>query len=212
MSRKSRAIPALFLLWTSISEAQIPGENKPKRPSAQVLKAGLRLFDQPDVVVSYEQQVTPRWSLLGSLGYFPQQFTFYGSSYNNTTSQYQPVTIQGLNSFYHADAQFRYYFRRKKPHLPLVGWYAAGVLHTSCIRTRETVEATPTATAYTTHTTDTRLQPQLHIGRQWALGKRLMLDTFVGTEVFRRASTTRTGRNFYQPLNKGLGVQLGARW
>lgn len=204
-------LSALLALSAFVAPAQTVEPISIPRPAKQVLKIGLRAFDQPDIALSYERRLSARWSLSGTLGYFPQHYASYGLWYTNAAGQQQPTVIRGVNRYYNVDVQARYYFRRRTVGQPLTGWYAALVTHGSHIRTRQEHESTPTTAAYVTHAASTRIQPQLQLGRQWALGSRLVLDTFVGTEILRRA-TSRNTRNQYQPLNRGAGLQLGMRF
>lgn len=211
MQHKIGGLLALLSLPAFIASAQTVNPTSVPRPVKQVLKIGLRAFDQPDIALSYERRLPARWSLSGTLGYFPQPYSSYGLWYTNAAGQQQPTVVLGVNRYYNVDMQARYYFRRRTSTTPLTGWYAALVAHGSHIRTRQEHAPTPTTAAYVTHSAITRMQPQLQLGRQWALGSRLVLDTFVGTEILRRA-TSRNTRNRYQPLNRGAGLQLGMRF
>ncbi|MET4104815.1 hypothetical protein [Hymenobacter sp. UYP22] len=202
---------ALLSLPALVAQAQTLEPETPPQTSKQALKIGLRVFEQPDVALSYERWLPARWSLSTTLGYFPQHYTSYGLWYTNAAGQQQPTVEQGVNRYYNVDVQARYYFRRRTAGRPLTGWYAALVLHGSHVRTTREYGPTPTTAAYVAYSAVTRLQPQLQLGRQWGLGSRLVLDTFVGTEILRRALSRNTQAR-YQPLNRGAGLQLGYRF
>jgi hypothetical protein len=131
--------------------------------------------------------------------------------YTTASGQSQPEQIQGVSHSYHADLQLRYYFRRHTPHRPLTGWYASFAVQGTYRRSEEVYIASATSAAgSTTHYRTTRAQPQVYLGRQWALGSRVLLDTFLGTCVYRRESVNR--RNANAPyLDAGGGLQLGWR-
>lgn len=211
MHYRMSGLLALLSLSAFLAHAQTVEPTSIPRPVRQILKIGLRAFDQPDIALSYERRLAARWGLSSTLGYFPQHYASSGLWYTNAAGQQQPTVVRGVNRYYNVDVQARYYFRRRVANTPLTGWYAALVAHGSHIRTRQKQESTPTTAAYVTHAATTRIQPQLQLGRQWALGSRLVLDTFVGTEILRRA-TSRSTQNRYQPLNRGAGLQLGMRF
>lgn len=211
MHYRMSGLLALLSVSAFIAPAQTLDTTITPHPVRQVLKIGVRAFDQPDAALSYERRLSARWSLSGTLGYFPQHYASYGLWYTNAAGQQQPTVEQGVNRYYNVDVQARYYFRRRTAGHPLAGWYAALVAHGSHVRTTREYGPTPATAAYVTHAATTRLQPQLQLGRQWALGSRLVLDTFVGTEIMRRA-TSRSTPNRYQPLNRGAGLQPGFRF
>jgi hypothetical protein len=211
MPYRLNGLLALLSLSAFVAQGQTIEPLATPQPAKQALKIGLRVFERPDVALSYERLLSARWSLSTTVGYFPQHYASYGLWYTNAAGQQQPTVEQGVNRYYNVDVQARHYFRRRTAGRPLTGWYAALVLHGSHVRTTREYGPTPTTAGYVTHSAVTRLQPQLQLGRQWGLGSRLVLDTFVGTEILRRA-LSRNIQARYQPLNRGAGIQLGFRF
>ncbi|TGD80337.1 hypothetical protein [Hymenobacter wooponensis] len=204
---------ALGLCISTATHAQhsLVPDSTHARPAAQVVKAGVRIFNQPDLISTYERQLTPRLSLLGGVGYFRQRYSIYGVWFSPAAGQSQPEEIQGVSHSYHADLQLRYYFRQHRPQRPLTGWYASFALQGTYRRSEEVYVASATALqGTTTRYRTTHAQPQVYLGRQWALGQRVVLDTFLGTCIYRRESVNR--RNANAPyLDAGGGLQIGWR-
>jgi hypothetical protein len=165
----------LALVSSTVANAQgwaVPDTSR-TRPSAHLVKLGVRTFNQPDIVLSYERQLAPRVSLSGGLGYFRQRSKSYRPLYSSAASQIQLQEIEGLSNYYNADVQLRYYLRRRRPHRPLSGWYAAFAVHGNYLRTFNEYASTSLNAAYTTRSSSFNVQPQVYVGRQWSLGERV---------------------------------------
>lgn len=119
--------------------------------------------------------------------------------------------LQGLSHSYHADLQLRYYFRARVPRPALTGWYTMFALQGTYRRTEERYVASPTVPVGTRRRYQTTgLQPQLYLGRQWGIGRRIVLDTFVGACVYRRESVNQPNAKAAY-LDAGGGLALGWR-
>ncbi|GAB2784434.1 hypothetical protein HNQ93_002437 [Hymenobacter luteus] len=187
-----------------------PGPDLPPSP-AQVVKAGVRVFNQPDATGTYERQLTPQLSLLGGLGYFRQRYSLYGLWFSPAAGPRQPEELRGISHSYHADLQLRYYFRPRVARPALTGWYAAFALQGTYRRTTEVYVASATIPSGSSRRYgSTQVQPQVYLGRQWGLGPRIVLDTFVGTCVYRRESVNRRNPKALY-LDAGGGLQIGWR-
>jgi hypothetical protein len=160
----------------------------------QLVKVGLLDIRPVSVAATYERQLSPRFAVLGSVGYWNVNSESINAYYDQAG-----ILIEDHGNWRQrtvtTDAQLRYYFRRRHPHRALSGWYTALNLHGSY------------QASWTRHTryveqndNETRLaiQPQLLLGRQWSFGKHLVADTFTGMNIYRRSSANRPNPNAYR--------------
>ena len=101
--------------------------------------------------------------------------------------------------------QARYYFQRRTP--ALIGWYAGLGLNTTYSYSFSTSTTQPAG--FTTHRL--AVQPQLRLGRQWALGQRFLLDTFLGLDMNKLPGRLPSGRRPWV-ATPAAGFQLGYRF
>ncbi|GAA3940987.1 hypothetical protein [Hymenobacter algoricola] len=155
--------------------------------------------------LSYESQLRPRLSVQASAGYsaratrhaYNVRLTSTGVTSDSYTQQQNRLT---------AGAQLRYYFQGQKP--ALLGWYAgaglAGVYSHARVR--------PDSAAAIVRS-QVQLQPQLRAGRQWAVGPRFLLDTFLGFDLVQYADYAFVAQpRRHLDLNPVFGLQAGYRW
>ncbi|WP_324677563.1 hypothetical protein [Hymenobacter sp. GOD-10R] len=170
---------------------------------SQLIKVGLLDIRPVSVAATYERQLSPRFAVLGSIGYWNVSFESSNTYYDQADILIEDHSNWRQRTFT-TDAQLRYYFRRHRPHRALGGWYTALNLHGSYQASWER------HTRYVEQNRDeTRLnvQPQLVLGRQWSFGKHLVADTFTGMNIYRRSSANRPNPRAYRGgLNWGLQV------
>lgn len=197
---------SLYIALLGASTLLSAADSTSKQPAAQLVKLGLRTIRPTDLAISYERQLSPRWAVLGGFGYYGYSFRG-GTTYHDYDDTIIEDKYRTHRRHYTADVQIRYYFRRQTPK-PLAGWFTALALHNYLLTSREQ------HTFYTArdhnHSTVSS-QAQLQLGRQWALGRRLTLDTYLGTNIYRRQSASTRNRNTYD-LSLGWGVQMGYRF
>lgn len=211
VSLKLYSLAALCIGVCPLLQAQNQPTSEPASRTAQVVKAGVRVFNQPDGIAAYERQLTPQLSLLGGLGYFRQGYSIYGVWFSPSAGQSQPEELRGISHSYHADVLLRYYLRPRVPRPALTGWYAAFALQGTYRRTTEVYVASATIpSGLSRRYSTTQVQPQVYLGRQWGLGPHVVLDTFVGTCVYRRESVNRRNPAATY-LDAGGGLQIGWR-
>ncbi|MFD2787334.1 hypothetical protein [Hymenobacter rubripertinctus] len=157
----------------------------------------------PDLALTYERQLSARFSLAGGVGYWGDTFRSGSVTHNaDDTFTYDNYAIRERT--YGADAQLRYYLRRRQAHRPLSGWYGALQVYTY-YQTARTRHTTFVAQNRDDHNQQTRAQ--LLFGRQWSFGSSLTLDTYIGRAFYREAFASNF--NHYSPI--GWGVQAGWR-
>ena len=175
-------------------------------PPRQIIKLGIHGFGPGFFALTYERQLSTQWAVLGSVGYLGYSYRsgtiFY--DYDGTTVEDNYTTQE---RFYNANVQLRYYFRRRTPR-PLAGWFAAANLHTYLRNSEEQHSRYPNLNYDISRTT---AQLQLLLGRQWGLGRRLTLDSYLGVNLRRRPSAS-INRAQGVWIEGGLGVQVGYRF
>jgi|GEM_PF-4281148 len=174
-------------------------------PRTHALKLGLRTTTYQGLLptVGYEWQLRPGLSLQTSLGY--NGSTWHGGyDYVNADNTITSYRFTQQERRFTAAAELRYYFQRRRP--ALTGWYA-GVGLTS---TYTHLTFSPSTLDQGTSGSVT-LWPNLRLGRQWALGRRLLLDTFLGLDARQYNYYSPSWRNRWQ-FSGAAGVQLGYRF
>ncbi|WP_143436454.1 hypothetical protein [Hymenobacter crusticola] len=200
------SIALLSPLSSSAFSAYNPVDSARTNHTNHLIKAGLRSLLPVDVAATYERQLSPRFAVLGSIGYWNTGFKG-GSIYHDYDGSFIEDSYTWHQRTFTTDAQLRYYFRRRRPHRALSGWYTALNLHGFYQASWER------HTRYVEQNSDqTRLviQPQLLLGRQWSFGKHLVADTFMGMNIYRRSSANRPNPRAYRG-GLGWGVQVGWR-
>ncbi|SHJ22638.1 Outer membrane protein beta-barrel domain-containing protein [Hymenobacter daecheongensis DSM 21074] len=201
----SLALLATLPLAARATAPAQPDTTAAPAPRTHALKLGLRTTAGQGLLptAGYEWQLRPRLSLQTSLGYTGS--TWHGGySYVNddyTISNYS-YTLRARHLT--AAAELRYYFQRTKP--ALLGWYAGVGLGTSYNQFTYAASNHPTTTTSSTLT----IRPQLRLGRQWSLGQRLLLDTYLGLDM-NQQYFSRSWRNRWQATGVA-GFQLGYRF
>jgi Protein of unknown function (DUF3575) len=175
-------------------------------PARQMLKLGVHGFETETVALTYERQLAEQWSVLGSVGYYG--YTFRGNTvfFDDYGTPINTVFMQQTR-YYSASAQLRHYFRSRRLR-PLTGWFVAGNLQFVQQTSRGRYTSYPQQN-YSFSGNSARLQ--LLLGRQWALGRRLTLDSYLGVSLRRRVSAT-VGYGQGVLVEGGLGLQVGYRF
>ncbi len=183
-----------------------------RSPTHQIVKLGVRGFVFDDFMLSYERQLAERWSVSGGLGYNGHSVHFIRAVYDADYTL--PPIIEKVvrrNRYYTAEAQLRYYFPRRKPR-PVSGWFAMASLHGHLYQYRRQHSHFP---EQNDKYHGTAVQLRLALGRQWNLGRRIVLDTYLGNDVtglytgFGQGPRLRRVRSYFEP---GVGLQLGYRF
>ncbi|WP_345114589.1 DUF3575 domain-containing protein [Hymenobacter algoricola] len=137
--------------------------------------------------------------------------SYYGSTWRNSYSLVNDDnTVTSFSSSHRerrvtGQVQARYYFQRHTP--ALVGWYAGLGLSTTYTYAFLSSDTQPAGTT----TQSLMLQPQLRLGRQWALGQRFLLDTYVGLDMNKTPGQLSSGRRPWI-ATPAAGFQLGYRF
>ncbi|GAB3832841.1 autotransporter outer membrane beta-barrel domain-containing protein [Hymenobacter jeollabukensis] len=193
------------LLTTHTARAQAPS-SAPASRTHQV-KLGVQAVAGLSGIrptLAYEWQVAPQFALEVSGSYSGS------SSSSGYDYVFSPDSIYSYRSTIRqrqlaAGVHGRYNFSSRQP--ALIGWYADLGLQGNYYFLRHTVTAGEGPT-YSRQRFD--LTPQVRIGRQWALGQRLSLDTYLGLERSRSIYTL----SFASPqfLHATAGLQLSYRF
>jgi hypothetical protein len=175
-------------------------------PSQQLIKLGIHGFEYELVSLTYERQLSEQWSVLGSVGY-------YGYTYRGGTDFYDYTGLlltdyyTRRERYYGASVQLRRYFRSRR-FRPLTGWYVAANLQAMQQNSRAEYRQ------YSQQNYDfgrTSGQLQVLAGRQWPLGRRLTLDSYLSVSFRKRQSATLGGTQSVW-IEGGLGLQVGYRF
>jgi hypothetical protein len=203
----------LLSAQTALAQSEIPApqsslSEQPTPGRTHQIKLGLRDAGYAGWVptVAYEWQVAPRVSVEVGANF---NLRSYRSSYDyvDYSGDIIRTNVHHRNIGIMAFGQARYYLQPNKA--PLTGWYVGAGLQGSYDVARTTQSGGNTSSS-----TYSRLsvQPQLRIGRQWALGKRFSLDTFVGLDYRLPSNTSTVNNGFLGNLKPAAGFQLGYRF
>lgn len=184
-----------------------PPDTAARPPVPQQVKLGLHVFSPADLTLSYERQLSDkRWSVTGGFGYYgqTQRSSTVFHDYDDTFIE-DWYTMQ--NRFYSLDLQVRRYIRPRASR-PLGGWYLAANLHTF-LRASQERHTLYTDQNYNKSGVLTQLEVQL--GRQWALGRRITLDTYAGLALGQQRLIRLKSSIWPRGPITGFGVQVGYR-
>ncbi|MCC3159065.1 DUF3575 domain-containing protein [Hymenobacter sp. 15J16-1T3B] len=196
---------AAALLIVQAAHAQAPVGPTPAR--THHVKLGLHATSGKVGLLptlAYEAQLTSRFTLEASAGYK----AYAGVSGYDYVAR--PDSVYSYRSNYRqrqvvATVHGRYYFSSQHP--AQIGWYAGLGLQGHYYDSHTTVTAGGSGEVRTRRFT---LSPQLRLGRQWALGQRLSLDTYLGLQqdvLYRTTALLSPGF-----LRASAGLQLGYRF
>ncbi len=185
--------------------AAAPDSSRQPAPN-QLIKLGVHGFELELVSLTYERQLAEQWSVLGSVGY--NGYTYRGGTvFFDYTGMLISDNYVRRERYYGVSAQLRHYFRRRRPR-PLTGWFAAANLQAI---QRNSSARYSRYTQQNYNITGTTAQLQVLLGRQWALGRRLTFDSYLGVGLRRRSSAT-VGYGQGVLVDGGLGLQVGYRF
>ncbi|MBC6697908.1 DUF3575 domain-containing protein [Hymenobacter sp. BT190] len=173
-------------------------------PVPRLIKLGTHGLIPGVFTLGYERQLSAQWSVLGSVGY-------YGSSYESFAlidngGGYVQDDYMRRDRYYAVGTQLRHYFRRRHPK-PLTGWFAGANLQATQHNSNTNYLKYPQNNA-SFHRAS--IQVQVLAGRQCALGRRLILDSFLGVSVWRPPSPV--GGTQSVQVQAGAGLQVGYRF
>jgi hypothetical protein len=185
-----------------------PPDTAARPPVNQLVKLGMHVFSPADLTLSYERQLSDnRWSLLGGVGYYGQT-PRSGTIFHDYDGSFIEDRYKTQDRLYSLDLQVRRYLRPRTAR-PLGGWYLAANLHTFLRASRER------HTLYTEQNynrSGVLSQLELHLGRQWTLGRRFTLDTYAGLGLGQQRLIRLNSGVATRGAITGFGVQVGYRF
>lgn len=207
MKRHCAPLFCCLIVFTASSAAfaQVPSTTATDSPArTHQLKLGLRstYYDGLLPSAAYEWQVAPQLSIEAGgsflMGSSKSGWDYVDWSGNISRNRYTRSHLSAA-----VFGQARYYLQASKA--PLTGWYLGLGLQANYSYHRTTyTEGGTGSTQYARFL----VQPQLRIGRQWALGQRLSLDTYLGLDYV----PNNNGNGIGGRLRPATGVQLGYRF
>lgn len=197
----------MFVFYPLLLSAALvsPPDTVTRQPTQHLVKVGLHAFAPADITLGYERQLSDRWAVSGSVGYYGSR-SRNGSIYHDYDGSFIEDLYTTQDRFYSLDLQARRYLRPRVAR-PLGGWYLAANLHTF-YRTSRQEHSVYVKQDY--DLSSVLAQLELHVGRQWSLGRRFTLDTYAGYSFGQQRLVYRgiLGRG----PTVGFGAQLGYRF
>jgi Protein of unknown function (DUF3575) len=200
-------MPAFYALALGAALLSSPDTTVSTASVHQIVKLGIHGFNPGVFALSYERQLSAQWSVVGNVGYF-------GSSYEGSTfiydwnSGYLDDYYKRRERYYSVGAQLRHYFGSRRPR-PLTGWFAAANLQ---VTQQQSSAEYRQYSQYNYSSDRNSVQLQVMAGRQWALGRRLTLDSYLGISMQRRPWSNQTVGSQSVWIDGGLGLQVGYRF